>query len=115
MSLLVQVRTSQADAAEEELRSFHQWLNGDPDIRRQATISMESAAPAKGEMGASFEVIKLVLESGFQVATFALSYVTWRGTRRNRPAIIIERNGVSVSIDSDDPEVIARAIRELGP
>ncbi|QKW33335.1 hypothetical protein HUT06_04225 [Actinomadura sp. NAK00032] len=75
---------------------------------------MEPAAPVKGEMGTAFEVIKLVLESGFQVATFALSYVTWRGTRRTRPAITIERGDVSVSIDSDDPEIIAQALRELG-
>jgi hypothetical protein len=103
-----------ADGAEEELRSFREWLRDEPDVRRHAIISMEAADTHEGAMGGALDVVKLVIDTNFQILNFGLAYVAWRATRPRPAPVTIERDGVKITLDESDPEVVARLVRELG-
>jgi Effector Associated Constant Component 1 len=102
------------DGAGEELRSFQEWLREEPEVRRHAVISLEAAEPAgAGEMGGALDVVKLVIDTGFQILNFGLAYVSWRASRPRPIAVTVERDGVKITLDDSDPEVIARLVRAL--
>lgn len=104
-----------AEAAEQELRSLREWLRDDDDVRRKAVITLESAAPEDGAMGAAFDVIKLVLESGFELGNLALAYAGWRATRKKRDGFeLVVRNGdTTVTISAPDAQEAEQQLRAL--
>ncbi|MFI8242638.1 hypothetical protein ACIF83_36250 [Streptomyces sp. NPDC085866] len=102
-----------ADDAEEDLLSFYQWLQDEPDIRRHAVISMEASAAGEGEMGGALDVVKLVIDTNFQILNFGLAYAAWRGTRRQPCSLSVERDGVRITLDGGDPDAVARVLRAL--
>ncbi|SOE06478.1 hypothetical protein [Streptomyces sp. Ag109_G2-15] len=110
MSDVLRIRV---DGTEEELQSFAQWLSDEPDIRYYALISWESPQTSEGEMGSALELVKLVIDSGFQMLNLGLAYVAWRGTRPTPSSVTVERAGVKVTLNDSDPEAIARLIRAL--
>ncbi|MFB4299828.1 hypothetical protein [Actinomadura sp. NTSP31] len=102
-----------AHGADEDLRSLQQWLRDEPDIRGHAVISAESAPAGEGEMGGALDVVKLVIDTGFQVMNFGLAYAAWRSTRPRPAPVTVERGGTRIVLDDDDPETIARLLRAL--
>ncbi|WP_411148382.1 effector-associated constant component EACC1 [Streptomyces sp. A30] len=102
--------------ADEELRSFRSWLLESPEIRQHAKISWETAKPGPGEMGAgALDTLQLITDNFWQVATFSLSYIAWRNTRKKSPRVTIEHNGKIVTIEGGDSatvEGITRALTE---
>ncbi|MGE7389020.1 effector-associated constant component EACC1 [Streptomyces sp. NPDC004126] len=110
-----QVLTLRAEGSGDELASFAQWLRDEPDIHRHARIEWAAATPADGEMGGALDVVKLIVESGFQLANLGLAYAAWRATRpAATPQITVERDGVSITMTEHDPEAVARLVRALG-
>ncbi|WP_374196435.1 hypothetical protein [Streptomyces sp. b94] len=55
----------------------------------------------------------LVTQSAFSAASPALTICAWRRTRPSTPVVTIERNGVRVAGDSDDPADVTRIVRAL--
>jgi hypothetical protein len=96
-----------------DVRQLTQWLRQDTTTRTGATITLQPAHPAEGQMGTALDVIALVTQSGFSTASLALTICAWRRTRPSTPAVTIERNGVRVTVDSDDPAEVARIVRAL--
>ncbi|MEO3973187.1 hypothetical protein [Streptomyces sp. CAU 1734] len=97
--MLIEVRLG-GDDAEDDLRSFCAWLRDEPDIRRHASVTLETGAPVPGGLGAPLEVIQLVIDSSFQLASLALAYAAWRATRRNPGDISVRRDGDSIALPS---------------
>ncbi|MFH9587016.1 hypothetical protein ACH4MW_15105 [Streptomyces luteogriseus] len=110
---VLSVRIAGGDSDDEVLRSFARWLEEEPEIRRHAVTTWSAAPPGAGEMGGTLEVVKLVLDSGFQLANFALAYTAWRSTRPDAPAVTVSRGDLRITLNSSDPEVVARLLREL--
>lgn len=113
MSNVIRVSAHDAD---DELRSFLAWLQEDSDIRRHAVISLESADGGKspaGEMGGALEIVKLVIDTNFQVLNLGLAYTAWRASRGRPTPVTVERNGVTIVLDDAEPETVARLVREL--
>ncbi|MFI8100838.1 hypothetical protein [Streptomyces sp. NPDC086023] len=100
-------------ASEDELRSLHQWLLDNPEIRRQAGIELGGEPGPAGSMGGPLEYVQLVMDSGFGLANLALAVVTWRSTRPRPPAVTFERDGVTVTLTGEDPEAAARLLEAL--
>ncbi|MBC9723734.1 effector-associated constant component EACC1 [Streptomyces sp. TRM68367] len=96
-----------------DLRQLTQWLRQDTATRTGATITLQPAHPAEGQMGAALDVIALVTQSGFSTASLALTICAWRRARPSTPVVTIERNGVRVTVDSDDPADVTRIVRAL--
>jgi hypothetical protein len=60
------------------------------------------------------DVVKLVIDAEFQIVNFGRAYVAWRATRRTASPLTVERDGIGVTLDDGDPEVVARIIRAIG-
>jgi hypothetical protein len=99
-----------ADNVEDDLRSFCQWLRDEPDVRYHAEISLEPARTSEGDMGGALDVVKLVIDTNFQVLNLGLAYLAWRATRAKPTPLTIERGGVKVILDDSDLDVIARVM-----
>ncbi|GAA2365559.1 effector-associated constant component EACC1 [Dactylosporangium salmoneum] len=96
------------------LLSLQRWLVGEPDVV-QSEIGL-STAGSPGELGAAVEIISLVLGTGLSVGQLLLAVSNWRSTRPAAPAVILTRtdpDGVSVRIESADPQAVAAAARAL--
>ncbi|MFI0976161.1 hypothetical protein ACH4SP_03925 [Streptomyces sp. NPDC021093] len=101
------------DSPGRDLRQLAQWLRQDTTVRTGATIALRPAPPAEGEMGTTLDVITLITQTGFSTAGLAVAVSAWRRTRSSTPVVVIERNGVRVTVDSGDPADITRLIRAL--
>jgi hypothetical protein len=108
----IQIHMSGPDA-ERELGSLYAWLQEEPDIRHHASMSLRSAETSPSEMGLAFDVIQLVVDSGFQTLSLALAYATWRATRPGRPQVTIERDGAKVTVDDADPDTVQAIVRAI--
>ncbi|MFD9336445.1 hypothetical protein ACFWBF_18880 [Streptomyces sp. NPDC060028] len=101
--------------SEEELRSLREWLLESPEIRRHTRIAWDFEEPQPGEMsGGTVAAIQLITDNLWQIATFALSYATWRKTRSRNTSVTIEHNGRRLGIESNEEDTVNRIIRELG-
>lgn len=110
--MAIQIRVS-GPSADTELASLYVWIRDEPDIRRHAQVSLLSAEQGPADMGTAFDVIQLVVDSGFQAANLALAYAAWRATRPRPPQVTIQHNGVTVTLDgstSDDVEAIVQIL-----
>jgi hypothetical protein len=113
MSVRVSLRFRDLDVPEEELRSLYGWLLSDPLARRHArpVLAGGKALPG-GAQGDVIDLISLILGSGFNAASLALSLVSWRATRPQDPLITIELpDGRSITISQTSPGQ-ARALLE---
>jgi hypothetical protein len=107
--LLIEIKFDGPEA-QAELTSFYDWLQREDDVRRKADISLAEAAPSLGEMGAGWEeAVHLVLDYGFQGASLAVAYATWRSSRAlHEFQVTLTTGATSVTVDADDPEVGAK-------
>jgi hypothetical protein len=108
----IRIRMSGPEA-DQELRSLHAWLCEEPDIRRHARMSLVATEPSPSDLGATFEVIQLVVDSGFQALNLALAYAAWRATRRSRPQVTIERDEIKITLEGAEPDVVDVVVRSL--
>jgi len=99
--------------AEQELGSLYAWLREEPEIRHHARVSLETTEPGTSDMGAAFEIIQLVIDSGFQAMNLALSYAAWRATRPGHPQVTIERDGARISLEGADADTVEAIVRAL--
>ncbi|MFG3039874.1 hypothetical protein ACGFYZ_23560 [Streptomyces sp. NPDC048330] len=104
----------EAEDVDRESRSLARWLRDDDAIRTSALVKLTQAPPRPGEMGGAFDVVQLVVDSGFQLGNLALAYAAWRGSRSRPSAVTVEHRGRRVTLDTTDPEEIARILAALG-
>ncbi|MFD8951977.1 hypothetical protein ACFV0B_24325 [Streptomyces xanthophaeus] len=98
---------------EGELRSLCQWLRDDSRVRRHAEIALGGPEPDPGSMGSPLEYVQLALDTGFDIASLAVAWFTWRATRPRQPAVTFEHEGVTVTLSGEDPETAARLLEAL--
>lgn len=109
----IRIRMSGPDS-DRELGSLYAWLGDESEIRQHARMSVVAAQPGPSDMGAAFDVIQLVVDSGFQAANLALAYAAWRATRPVRPKVTIEKDGTRpVALDDTDPDIVEVIVRVL--
>jgi hypothetical protein len=108
----IQIRMTGPDA-DQELSSLYAWLREEPDIRRHARMSLMGPEPGPSEMGAAFDVVQLVVDSGFQTLNLAVAYASWRATRPRRSQVTIERDDTRVTLDGTEPDTVGAIVRAL--
>lgn len=103
------------DRSERELRALHDWLLLDAAARRWARPSLHASRSAPpGAQGDVVDLLSLVIGSGFNAASLALSVMAWRGTRPQPPTITFQRpDGQSVTISGSSPDEARRIIELL--
>ncbi|MGW4030671.1 effector-associated constant component EACC1 [Streptomyces sp. NPDC004838] len=95
------------------LHRLADWLRGDEVVGHQAEIELSRAPIRSGDMGAAFEAVRVVADSGFQLASLIVAIAAWRRTGPANGKVVIERNQVRVTVDTDDPEQIRRIAQAL--
>lgn len=108
MQIRVQVS---ADEGHPGVLDLHRWLSEDPDVTAAAEFGLNSE-DAPGALGA-LDVIDVVLSNLLAVGSLLLSVATWREARARNAETHVEHNGVSVRIESSDPEHVRDVVRQL--
>ncbi|QKZ21055.1 hypothetical protein HUT05_29135 [Streptomyces chartreusis] len=100
---------------EAELRSLHMWLMADPAARRHARPALAaSQALAPGTQGGTLDLVSLVVSSGFSAASLAMSVLSWRATRPQRPSVTVNRpGGLTITISASSADEAGRLIESL--
>jgi Effector Associated Constant Component 1 len=96
---------------QESLLSLYEWLEDDRDIRKGAEVNLIEAPLQRGSMAGEFELISLLMSSGFNIGSLAIAFASWRASRTASPPVRIEAKGLEITIDSDDSRVIERALK----
>lgn len=99
--------------SEDSLASFFEWLQEDVDVRRHSQMRTLDTNAKPGEMSATFDLIELIVTSGFSAANLALAYATWRDSSSDTSEIVIEKDGARVAVQDASPETIASIIETL--
>ncbi|GHA55525.1 hypothetical protein GCM10010303_79140 [Streptomyces purpurascens] len=98
-----------------ESKALLRWLHAERDLRGRARMFMGGTQPPPpGSMGVPLEVVNVVLSNSIALGSLVTTLVAWRSSRPSPPpAVRIEVNGVPVTMDTDDPEVIRSLIEAL--
>lgn len=95
------------------LVSLHQWLEQDLRLGPGINLELISATPRPEKLGSLFEAINVLFEDGVSLAGLAISYSTWRRSRRDKIGITFERNGTSVTASDESDESYGRVAKLL--
>lgn len=104
-----------ADGGVDASLDLADWVARDPRV--PADVARGSAAPAAGSMSATMEILQFAVGNGIALAGLLVSVARWRDGRPERPAVRISAqrpDGASITLESDDPQRIAEAVRQLG-
>ncbi|MGW5326999.1 effector-associated constant component EACC1 [Streptomyces sp. NPDC004014] len=115
MNVAISVQADSADEGERELRSLCDWMLADAVSRRHARPALTSVAPSvPGAQGGLVEMLNLVLGTGFNAASLALSIASWRRSRPQQTALIVERaDGMRVTLTGGTDEDARLLLAEL--
>lgn len=100
-------------AEADELRSLHNWLRADTDIRRSSWLTLQEQPPEPGQMGGLVDVIQLVTDNGWSAASFVVALAAWKRTRPQDPRIEIRRGETVIVLTQCSDGEIDRAVRAL--
>jgi hypothetical protein len=98
--------------APELTRGLLRWLAADPVLRRAGTTRLASAPASSGELGAATEWIEFLASSVIDLSALVVAVAAWRDTREPKLSVTIKRGNVTVTVNTNDPDDLAR-IAEL--
>jgi len=96
-----------------ELVSLYRWLSGDAAVADRVQVVVETRDGQHGAMGGAFNVINAMFADGSAVAAIGslfLAYRTWRDTRQTPPALKIEKDGVTVLVNSGSDQEMRHVV-----
>ncbi|MGV9450924.1 effector-associated constant component EACC1 [Streptomyces sp. NPDC003635] len=98
-----------------ELKQLYDWLLAERQSGLDAEISLRNQLPrSDSDMGDAFDLIQLVVETVFQVASLGFIIVEFRRARRPRSHVVVERDGRRATLRPDaSPEEVEEFLREL--
>lgn len=85
----------------ENLASLYRWLTDDPELQGSTRIDFAAAGGGElGRMGASLDVINVLLSNSIALAGLIVSYRAWRDSRSKPERIRVEVGGVALRLDT---------------
>lgn len=107
-------RISLGDTSDDgALTSLFRWLAQDPDVRRDAKVTIEFSQGQPGEMGGALDVLNVVLSNSIALGSLVVAVASWLGSRASGTVVHLERNGVKVTVNDDSPEAVRRVLDAL--
>ncbi|MCR3730621.1 hypothetical protein FHS35_007512 [Streptomyces umbrinus] len=101
-----------------ERRSLYKWLRDERELRGVVEVAMVGSGPEEPDtdtMGAGFEAIAVVLDTALQLGSLAVAIAAWRHGHAPRSTMVIERDGVKITLPDgrlDDAEALLRALED---
>ncbi|WP_439677597.1 effector-associated constant component EACC1 [Embleya sp. MST-111070] len=113
--MLVQVRVVGDEGI--EVAALQRWLAMDPDLRGGAVTSY-AEDDTTDTMGATLDVVNVVLSNGIGLSGLLVAIAGWRRSRApitgaGGPDIVVRRGDVEVVLSGATEDDIARAVRAL--
>ncbi len=108
--------TMEGARADVEQRSLYKWLRDDRELRAVTGIALVGSGPEEpgaGAMGTTLDVVSLVLNSALQLSSLAVAIAAWRDAHRPRSRMVIERDGIRITLPDDrldEAHVLLRAL-----
>ncbi len=112
MDLYVRLAEPDVDAMIE----LRHWLSADNRLPAQ-TRQAPPGPPADGQLGPATDILQVVVGSAIALGQLLVSIAQWRQSRPEPPRVLVsaERpDGVTVTIESSDPDALAEVVRQLG-
>ncbi|WP_413102642.1 effector-associated constant component EACC1 [Streptomyces sp. Inha503] len=102
------------DAAEGSpgVLDLYRWLTEDPDVAGAAEVALVDEED-RGDTLGGLEAISTVVSNLTSLGSLLLAVATWRDARGCGADTRVERDGVSLRVESTDPETIRRLLRQL--
>ncbi|MBB4783579.1 effector-associated constant component EACC1 [Streptomyces rapamycinicus] len=91
---------------------LYRWLTGDPDVAGAAEVALVDVEDRDDTLG-GLEAISIVISNLTSLGNLLLAAATWRDARARGADTRVERDGVSLRVESTDPETIRRLLRQL--
>ncbi|MFG2344886.1 effector-associated constant component EACC1 [Streptomyces phaeochromogenes] len=101
-----------------ERRSLYKWLCDDRELRGIVEVAMVDSEPEEPDtdtMGSGFDTIAVVLNTALQLGGLAVAIAAWRQGHAPRSTMVIERDGVRITLPDgrlDDAEALLRALED---
>ena len=111
MDLYVRLAEPDMDA----MLELTHWLAYEARVPAE-TRTTRPAEPADGTLGTTVDVLQVAVGSAIALGQLVLSIAQWRQSRHQPPRVMIsaERpDGVTVTIETTDPQALAEAVRQL--
>jgi hypothetical protein len=103
------------DQGQAEIASLYRWLGQDPEVGRQAVLSLASSPAQPGAMGPDLDLINVVLSNSIAAVSALIAAIgLWRSTRPQAPEIRIETVQIVVIMSAADPRAERDLAAELG-
>jgi hypothetical protein len=112
MELYVSLAEPDVDAMVE----LRHWISSDERLPAQVRAPGETR-PAEGDLGTAVDVLQLVIGSAIALGQLVMSIAQWRQSRGDQPRVRVSArrpDGVTVTIETADPDALAEVVRQLG-
>lgn len=96
----------------EAQRSLINALINNTDLR-DANFALHPASHTSDTMGPDFDVIQLVVDSGFQIATLAFAFLCWRQEQPRPVRLVVDLDGTRRTLADEDLRDLPSALRAL--
>ncbi|MDJ1134157.1 effector-associated constant component EACC1 [Streptomyces iconiensis] len=100
------------DSSGQNIAALRDWLRNETALR-SALLAPQAEQEGRGHMGPSLDLIDLFLEHFESLASLLFTVLAWRNTRPTAPSVQITHNGITVTLDSADPDAIRRVAEAL--
>ncbi|MET7932405.1 hypothetical protein [Streptomyces sp. NPDC005322] len=94
------------------VHDLYRWLTEDPDVAGAAEVALVDEDDGAEALG-SLEVVSIVVSNLTAIGNLMLAVATWRDARARGAETRVERDGVSLRVESTDPETIRRLLDQL--
>lgn len=101
-----------------EVMLLRRWLLGERELRGQVTLQVprpaDEEAPEGTMGGTTLDLLSFVVSNSIALGSLVTSVASWRASRpAPAPPVRIEANGVSITINTDDQEVLRKLAEAL--
>ncbi len=98
---------------DEDISALYRWLLDDDTVRRTASLELSESTQQPGAMGGAFDIINLVVTSGFSAANLAIAFATWKEAHAKVAKLVLRNGEKSTVIEGASQAEIASILEIL--
>jgi hypothetical protein len=112
---MMDLQISMADGADiDEIASLYRWLSQDPDVIREAALSLGASADHPDAMAPVLDVINVVVSNSIAAVSMVLAAIAlWRQNRAPAPEVRVATVTVTVTVQDADPDTLVQVAAKI--